>query len=126
MARYDSAIATAKRLIKKDGQQVSWFKATETLIDPTKPWLGSTEVNVEYNPFICFVPVSGGFYSLIQYLKGIGEPANAATYGLMAPQDFLPQLTDLVTRNGDPLKIKTIDTLQPNEQVVLYVLGLTG
>jgi hypothetical protein len=104
---------------------VDWQKATQTLIDPTQPWLGSTEVTVTHNPYICFVPASGGFFSLVQYLKGTETP-HVGTYGLMAPQSFDPELTDLVLRSGEPLKIKTIDTLKPNEQVVLHILGLVA
>lgn len=123
MARYDSAIATAKRLIQKDGQTVTWSKSALTPIDPDQPWLGDTSVVTNYTPFVCFVPASGGFYTLIQYLKGTEVP-KTGTYGLMAPQAFMPEITDLVMRNNSPLKIATIDTLQPNEQVVLHILGL--
>ena len=125
MARFDSIIAMAIRLIKKDGMQCNWEKAVQTPIDPSQPWLGSTEVTETYNPYICFVPASGGFYSLVQYLKGTETP-HVGTYGLMAPQSFDPAITDLVTRSGEPLKIKTIDTVKPNEQVCLHILGLVG
>lgn len=125
MARFDSAIATAIRLIKKNGMQCAWTKETLTPIDPLQPWLGDTGVDVVYNPYICFVPASGSNYGLIKLLGGTESPA-VKTWGLMAPQAFEPKLTDLVTRDGEPLKMATLDVLRPNEQIVLYTLGLEG
>lgn len=103
----------------------SWEKATATLIDSDQPWLGSTEVTVTHNPYICFVPATGSMYNLIRFLKGTETP-NVTTFGLMAPQDFQPNVTDLVLRSGSPLKMAYLDTLQPNEQVVLHILGLVA
>lgn len=125
MARFDSAIATAIRLIKKNGMQCAWTKETLTPIDPSQPWLGDTSVDVVYNPYICFVPASGSNYNLVKLLGGTETPA-VKTWGLMAPQSFEPKLTDLVTRNGEPLKMGVLDSLQPNEQIVLYMIGLVG
>lgn len=125
MARFDSAIATCIRLIKRNGMQCTWRKEVLTPVDINKPWLGDTMVPTNYSPYICFVPASGGNYNLIRFLGGTESPM-VTTYGLMAPQEFEPVKTDLVTRSGDPLKIEYINTLQPNEQVVLHILGLTG
>lgn len=97
-----------------------------TPIDPTKPWLGDVPVPTDYQPYICFVPASGGNYNLIQALGGATDVPFVRTYGLMAPQAFKPVKTDRVLRSGSPLKIEYINTLQPNEQVVLHILGLTG
>lgn len=125
MARFDNAIATAIRLIQKNGMQCTWSKDELTPIDPDKPWLGDSAVTTTYSPYICFVPASGGFYSLVKLLGGTESPA-VKTWGLMAPQTFKPELTDLVTRDGAPLKFAYIDTLRPNEQVVLHIMGLVG
>jgi hypothetical protein len=105
--------------------QCNWEKAASTLIDPDQPWLGSTEVVTVYNPYICFVPATGNMYNLIRFLKGTETP-NVTTFGLMAPQAFAPNVTDLVMRSGEPLKMVYLDTLQPNEQQVLHILGLTS
>lgn len=125
MARFDDAIATCIRLIKRNGMVCDWTKEVLTPIDATKPWLGSTNVPTVYSPYICFVPATGSMYNLIRFLKGTETP-NVTTFGLMAPQSFAPNVTDLVTRSGEPLKMAYLDTLQPNEQQVLHILGLTG
>lgn len=125
VARFDNAIATAIRLIQRNGMQCAWNKEVLTPIDPLQPWLGNTSVITVFSPFICFVPASGSFYGLIRLLGGTESPS-VKTFGLMAPQEFEPVLTDLVTRDGEPLKIATLDVLRPNEQVVLYTLGLEG
>jgi len=115
----------AKRLIAKDGMQCVWKKEVLTPIDVTKPWLGDTVVVTNHNVDICFVPASGGLFELIKFIQGTESPA-VTTNGLMAAQTFELLKTDLVTRSGDPLKIEYINTLKPNDQVVLYILGLTG
>lgn len=115
----------AKRLIKKDGMQCVWTKEVLTPVDPEKPWLGDVPVPTDYTPDICFVPASGGLFDLIRFMNGTESPA-VTTHGLMAPQDFEPVKTDLVTRSGEPLKIEYINTIKPNEQVVLHILGLVG
>lgn len=125
MARFDDAIATCIRLIKKNGMQCEWTQEVLTPIDVNQPWLGSTPVPTHYNPYICFVPATGSMYNLIRFLKGTETP-NVTTFGLMAPQEFQPNVTDLVTRSGEPLKMVYLDTLKPNEQQVLHILGLTG
>lgn len=126
MARFDSSIATAKRLIERNGMQCVWQQTALTPIDVDQPWLGDSEVVILYSPYICFVPASGSNFNFIQALGGATDIPFVHTYGLMAPQAFAPKKTDLVTRSGSPLKIEYINTLQPNEQVVLHILGLTG
>lgn len=125
MARFDSAIATTLRLIKRNGMQCAWTKESLTPIDTDRPWLGDTSVSTIHNPYICFVSVSGANYGLIKLLGGTESP-EVKTWGLMGVQSFEPKITDLVTRSGQPLKMAFIDTLQPNEQIVLYTIGLVG
>lgn len=126
VARFDASIEMAHRLIKRNGMVCDWQTVVSTLIDATKPWLGSTEVVTTHKPYICFVPASGGNYNLIRALGGATDNPMVTTYGLMAPQSFSPVKTDLVKRSDEPLKIEYINTLQPNEQVVLHILGLVG
>lgn len=126
VARFDASIEMAHRLIKRNGMVCDWETVASTLIDATKPWLGSTEVVTVRKPYICFVPASGGNYNFIKALGGATDNPMVTTYGLMAPQSFSPVKTNLVKRSGEPLKIEYINTLQPNEQVVLHILGLVG
>lgn len=126
MGRFDASIEMAHRLIKRNGMICDWEKAEATLIDPAQPWLGSTEVVTVHRPYLCFVPASGGNYNLIRALGGATESPMVTTYALMAPQPFAPAKTDLVKRSGEPLKIEYINTVKPNEQDVLHIIGLTG
>lgn len=123
MSVFTGFIATANRLISKYGQDVSWSKDELAPIDQTKPWLGNTNVPTLYVPRVCFVPASGNTFGMERYRAQI-EAGEISLFGLMAPQDFEPELSDTVIRDGSPLIIKWIDTLKPADEVVIYVLGI--
>lgn len=122
---YDEDIATALELIQEAGQQCVWRKQTTTAVDPERPWLGGEDVPVDHQPFIAFVPAtdaSSGF-GMTKFRQGSDVPT-FSTFGLMGPQDFAPEVTDVVLRGGTPLVIAAIDALRPAEEVVLYVLSI--
>lgn len=56
MSEYDSAIALAQRMIKKKGRVVQFFKKNTTLIDPLKPWNGTTGDETPVDISGVFVP----------------------------------------------------------------------
>jgi hypothetical protein len=126
MADYSEDIAMALELIEEDGEQVVWQKVTTQLADPDQPWLGGGDsAPVNHTPFIVFVPATDGAsgFGISKFRQGEEQTA-FSTFGLMGAQDFDPQTTDVVLRGGQPLVIKSIDTLKPAEQVVLYILSI--
>jgi len=125
MGQFDRAIDTALRLIKKNGQQVSWVQKTDIVPDPTKPWLPEGSTELTYNPFICFLPLDKeGKEFLIA--MGQSEALQGMFYGLMGEQPFTPSPKDVVTRDGVVLDIASIDLLSPNGQKVLYTVTFNG
>ena len=127
MARFDRQIETALRLIKKNGQLVTWRSIpAETPADASKPWNGGANVPVESSVYVCFVPVRDrDTRKLFQYLTGteiqIGQLA-----GLMGNVSFTPNLNDVVVRDGVELRMSQIDLLSPNGQKILYTLEFVG
>ncbi len=121
---FDEEIALALELIAENGMVCQWHKEVVTLADPDQPWLGGASVPTVKTPSICFLPASdGGDFGAIQLRKGDDLPS-FSTYGLMGAVDFEPLLGDKVMRGGEPLVIVAIDKLQPNEQVILYILSI--
>lgn len=125
MGVYDRSIETALRLIERYGIQCEWRSGDVTPADPDRPWLGGERVPGVHNPFIAFVPATDGSssFGLTKFREG-SEVEGFTTFGLMAPQDFEPQVTDRVTRDGSLLVIKAIDVLKPADVPVLYVLSI--
>lgn len=129
MGQFDRQIATALRLIQKNGQSVSWKQTAITVPDAQKPWLPTSSAVVEYSPFICFLPfIQATPNGARQFLTpvGGGEAESGTFYGLMGAQSFTPDLKDVVTRAGVILDIESIEVLAPNGQNILYTITFNG
>jgi len=122
MGQFDTAIATATRMIAKFGQSVTWRKMTiSTLPDANKPWLPTTDTKTEYTVSIVFLPTNRANEELIRYLKG-SDVTLGSVYGLMAVQTFEPRAKDTGMRGNNLLRIKNVDPVSPNGQVILYTI----
>lgn len=122
MGEYDRQIATAKRLIKKKGQGVTW-RSIENGAPPdaSKPWKTSTSTNLDNLVDIVFLPVSRENKRFIQALGGT-EVSTGFLLGYMAAVDFEPSIKDVVIRNGEQLEVLNIDIVAPNGDPILYIL----
>lgn len=127
MGQFDRQIATALRLIQKNGQKVVWKSIpAETPADPAKPWNGGANVPVQSDVFICFVPVRDrDTRKFFAYLTG-SEIQIGSLAGLMGNVPFEPNLNDVVLRDGKELRMTSIDLLSPNGQKILYTLEFVG
>lgn len=125
MGAFDRQIQTALRLIEKNGEQCDWLTGKVVATDPAKPWLGGARSATVKHPYICFLPATDGAsgFGLSKFRAGT-EVEAFSTFGLMGAQDFEPDITDIVTRDGKALVIKAIDAIKPAEQVVLYILSI--
>lgn len=121
MGQFDRQIATAQRLIKKNGQLVVWRQAATPAVDGAEPWNVATAAPVDNFVFVCFVPVRDReSRKLIQYLTGT-EVESGQTAGLMGAVGFEPTTKDVVIRDGKTLRIVSLDCLSPNGQKVLWI-----
>jgi hypothetical protein len=121
MSIYDRQIATAKRLIKTKGQLIIWSQTN--IVVGTKPWLSSTPTSVNHNVSIVFLPQSRTIMEFFRYLKGTDIPIGSMI-GLMAAVDFEPKVSDIIIRPNDELKIKSINPLAPNGDIIFYQLEI--
>jgi len=125
MAQFDRQIATALRLIKKNGQKVQWRKEAASIPDPLKPWLPVGTSPIIYEPFIVFLSLDLQGKEFLFSLNG-SEAVTGAYYGLMGNVSFEPNTLDIVTRDGIKLDINSIDLLSPNGQKILYTIIFNG
>lgn len=121
MARFDSQIAMALRLIKKNGQLVQWRIMPDATPNPDQPWKPSPLVPEDKLAIICFLPMTGSFKQLLAYIKGT-EVKTSSVYGLMGAVDYELNTKDVVVRDGDIYDISSIDTLSPNGQKILHTI----
>lgn len=117
----DRAIATAKRLIEKNGQSVVWRKPAPA--DPAaKPWRDVRDGVPDDTPVkIVWVTPKLQTLAFLQALKGTDIPAGVEQ-ALMAAQDFEPELTDRVVVDGVEQSLYRADPIKPNGTPILYRL----
>lgn len=125
MGQFDRQIATALRLIKKNGQPVKWRQIPTTEPDPLKPWKPVGGAPVDRTVDICFLPLD---LQNKEFLASLGntEAAVGSFYGLMGAVSFTPNIKDVVLRDGVLLEIASIDLLSPNGQAILYTVIFNG
>lgn len=121
MSATDRAIATVLRLIKKNGQAVTWRKTVRTP-DAQRPWNATNAAPVDAAVFIAFVRKSGSLAEAIQHLLKGTEVNVGSQRGLMGAVSFVPDLTDQVIRNGVTLTIKAIEPVAPAGIAILYYI----
>lgn len=125
MGRFDRQIATALRLIKKNGRLVQWRQLVRRE-NPDKPWETLPAVPVDHNVYICFLPVDKDNREFINYVRGSNEIKIGSEIGLMGQVEFEPDGADKVIRDGLTLEILNIDLLAPNGQKILYTVEFKG
>lgn len=117
MGKFDRQIATAKRLIQKNGQLVQW-KRTVKDVSITNPWEQVETEPVLNDVYICFLPSIDPW---IKYIKG-SDVTTGTLYGIMGQTSFDLSAADVVIIDGEELRIKKIDKLSPNGQIILYTI----
>lgn len=120
----DRYIALAKRLIEKSGQKVKWRINLETP-DADKPWKTQpiTEDAEDKDVIIAFLPRDRLDTQLIRATDQ--SIPIGSVYGLMAPGDFSPSAKDTVIRDGNEIRINSIDTLSPAGVPLLYTIDFS-
>ncbi len=122
MGRFDRQIATAQRLIKKNGETVKWNIVRDgDPVNEDQPWKPTSIAPDQRDAIICFLPInirSDRVLSLMQQ----SEVPICSEMGLMGAVDFEPNLKDVVIRNGKEYRIADMDILRPNGQNILYTV----
>lgn len=121
MARFDNAIALAERLIKKNGEQSTLRRKVDgTPPDPTKPWKPGTPGFLDF-------PVSAVWLDF-DARRIDGQLIKEGDQEVLIPASelgtALPDAsTDhLVRVSGQEWEVIRVETLQPNEQLILHTL----
>lgn len=127
MARFDRAIKTAERLIEKNGQKIIWRLVKNGAAASDTPWKPSELADEDKDAIICFLPIGKESRQLFTFIRGQSDVPTGYVMGLMKGSiDFVPSVTDVVIRDGETLRIKSLDLLSPNGQKVLYTMEFEG
>lgn len=121
MAEYDSAIALAKRLIAKKGQDVTLrgFTAGATP-DPTKPWKPGTNTPVNQTVKAVFLDYEQKYIDGAMIQTGdqkVYMPSSDTSEVAITPEE-----EGLVIRGAETWKIVRIKPLNPNGQSIMFEL----
>ena len=105
-------------MIAKYGDDAIWNKPV--ISQSNQPWHSSNQAPNPYNVKIVFLTPQSGIKALFAFLKGTDIPQGGER-GLMAPsQDFTPEISDSVIRDGKTLTIDSITVLNPGGTPILY------
>lgn len=118
MARFDSAIALAQKLIKKNGQTVTLRGFTAGAApDPAKPWKPGANTPVDQPAVAVFLNYEQKYVD--------GDTVRVGDQLVFMPASGLtssPEVEGLVLRGSEQWKIITIKPLSPNGQQIMYEL----
>uniref|UniRef100_A0AAU6W1F2 Head-tail joining protein n=1 Tax=Pseudomonas phage Pavpe01 TaxID=3138545 RepID=A0AAU6W1F2_9VIRU len=124
MGVYDRQVATAKRLIAKYGELVTWNSYGASVPeDPAEPWNPTDIEPDKHTVRVAFFPTGSSISQLIRFMKN-GDIETGNELGYMAQVPFVPSGKDTLTRtDGSEYRIKNIDPIDPNgEGVILYTV----
>lgn len=130
MGAFDRQVATAQRLIAKNGAAMKWCQPNDDAPDdPNKPWLGKNGIPTRYDVSLCFLPEGDPF---IRYMLGTGleqsEVPAGGLFALMGETEFIPTLRDWIALPATPTIVYAtvtdpIRNLSPNlDQNILWML----
>lgn len=112
-------------MIKKYGQAAICRVPGKLIPDPNKPWEMIQGPDVDHNVIVCFLPMHRVDYETYKYMTGSEVPTGSIK-AIMGRVDFDPDLTNVILRNGQQLRIKSIDVLSPNGEKILYTMVLAA
>lgn len=118
MARFDSAIALAKKLIKKNGQAVTLRGFTAGAApDPAKPWKPGGNVAADQTIEAVFLDYEQRYIDG-QTIRTGDQRVFMPAEGLTVP----PEVEGLVLRGLEVWKVIAVKPLNPNGQAIMYEL----
>lgn len=121
MARFDRQVATAKKLIAKNGKDVIWRVPGFVTPNPDRPWENVDVLPVDHPVRICFLPLNKEMRETIAFRRGT-EVTAGSVMGYMAQVPFEPSVADKVIDGVLTYDIDSIDVLAPNGQKILYTV----
>ena len=123
MGVFDRQIATAKRLIAKNGRALVWRTILDgTPVDANKPWEPGAAQVTDY-PDIRIVILPAGYKGETSLFRlTTGEQPSGTLQMLMGAVPFEPSTKDVIIDGEIEYRIDYIDKLAPNGDPILYTI----
>lgn len=127
MARYDSAIALARKLLVKSGELVSLAIPTAGVENSAQPWRPGTPGAATVSAYAVFIPYTDQGRSPKTYADGtLARTGDLQVFMEAAGLATQPDLNAILTRaDGSKWRVRDIRLLDPNGQKVLNELWVT-
>lgn len=122
MGGFDRQAATAKSLLARFGENVTWIQ-TAIVENAIKPWEPQDGLSKEYTVKMVFMKKKLMNFKALSYREKTEIPSGMV-WGLMADPGFVPNLNDVVERDGQALRIMSIDKLAPGDEPLLYYVEM--
>jgi hypothetical protein len=127
MADHSSFLKTARRLVSKHGRSVSFYKLSNTIANPAKPWEGAgvpTETGLVTTNAV-FLPHAGEL-ELGKVIHDMEVFRKAEQMIMVAPPTSGVNLEEyhLMVDGSVRWRIEVIRTIKPANLAVLYVAGV--
>lgn len=126
MGVFDRQIATALRLIAKNGAPCSWTKETVTN-DVSEPWIVDDTDPESFTASLVFLPVDREGFETLRAMRETEIPGGHSL-AYMGAVEFVPALNDIVTRtsDGEKFRVVFVDKIAPNGDVIVYRMLLAS
>lgn len=126
---YTSALALARRLIRKYGRQMTLKRIEDVPADANKPWEGSASPRATYDATTTAYAVTVPPDSLIQLgisskVKELDKPWDEIL--IMEPNDTFAETLDTfdIINDGKDFKISWIEKFKPGDTTLMYFFGV--
>jgi hypothetical protein len=122
---FDRQKQSAKRMIEKNGQKVTWRIINNPETETGKPWRTLAFKPEDKQVKIVFIPANRENFQTYCPMKSAAEVIKISVIGLLAASSvtFKPNNKDIVLRGETTLKISFIDELAPDGEPILYTIG---
>lgn len=124
MPDHTNFVELAKRLIAKQGRQITLKKLAATTADATKPWKGTgpATTSAEATTPAVFLPAQGSGLGKVVTDKELLKRADQVA--LVAPHETDLEDMTIIVDDSVQWKIEWVQVLKPADQLCLYVFGV--
>ena len=120
MGVFDRQIASALRLIKKNGMKCT-YHSVQAIPDSPQEWNGDDPITATYEVDMVFIPVDRVDRDTQVYREYQDVPLNfTQCYIPIVP--FVPKLKDYFFRDGKQYNVQRVVEYKPNNEVIAYML----
>lgn len=126
MGVFDRQIASAKKLLSKNGELIEWSQYPTAV--GAEPWEQQQSIEIKHAVVVVFIAIDEylDVKFKTQSWSKLSDIPSGMVKGLLPVVNFRPTLSDLITRpsNGETYSILSIDELNLNGETIMWSILL--